>query len=81
MLVVPHGFDQFDNAARLQRLGVARVLHARHYTTDTALPLLSDLLDNAHYSQCAERCAQAVQSERGSIVAADLIEDQLRFRS
>lgn len=81
MLVVPHGFDQFDNAARLQRLGVARVLHARHYTTDTALPLLSELLDNAHYSQCAERCAQAVQSERGSIVAADLIEDQLRFRS
>lgn len=80
MLVVPHGFDQFDNAARLQRMGVARVLHARHYSAETAMPLLSELLDHASYSQCASRCAQAVQSEHGAIVAANLIEDQLRHR-
>ena len=80
MLVVPHGFDQFDNAARLQRLGVAQVLHASSYSADTAIPLLRDLLEDAHYGQCAWRCAEAVRSEHGAIVTADLIEAQLRVR-
>lgn len=80
MLVVPHGFDQFDNAARLKRLGVAHVLNARSYNAETVGPLLRELLEDAHYGQCAWRCAEAVRSEHGAIVTADLIEAQLRHR-
>jgi UDP:flavonoid glycosyltransferase YjiC (YdhE family) len=78
MLVVPHGFDQFDNAARLQRLGVAHVLRADGYTTATAIPLLRQLLDDPQYARHAWRCAEEVRSERGAAVAADLIEAQRR---
>lgn len=78
MLVVPHGFDQFDNAARLQRLGVAQVLHANGYSVETATPLLRQLLDDAQYGQHAWRCAEAVRAEHGATIAADLIEAQLR---
>lgn len=74
MLVVPHGFDQFDNAERLQRLGVARALAARDYRCATALPLLKDLLDDPAYAQRARRCGEAVRAEQGEQVAADLIE-------
>jgi rhamnosyltransferase subunit B len=78
MLVVPHGFDQFDNAARLQRLGVAHVLHANRYSVETATPLLCQLLDDAHYGQHAWRCAEVVRAEHGATIAADVIEAQLR---
>ncbi|GLQ45192.1 glucosyltransferase [Dyella lipolytica] len=78
MLVVPHGFDQFDNAARLQRLGVAHVLHASSYSVEAATPLLRELLDDAQYGQHAWRCAEAVRAEHGATTAADVIEATLR---
>ena len=37
MLVVPFGHDQFDNAARLCQLGVAKVLYRSQYKAATAL--------------------------------------------
>jgi rhamnosyltransferase subunit B len=80
MLVVPHGFDQFDNAARLQRLGVAHVLSAHRYTAATALPLLRQLLDDPRYGQHAWRCAEVVRAEHGAAVAADRVEAALRKR-
>lgn len=80
MLVVPHGFDQFDNAARLQHQGVAHVVHARRYKVETATPLLRELLDDPHYGQHAWRCAEAVRAEHGAMVTADLIEAQLSKR-
>jgi rhamnosyltransferase subunit B len=80
MLVVPHGFDQFDNAGRLERLGVARWIRAEHYRCETALPLLKDLLDDPRYTQRAQRCAEAVNAEQGAGAAADLIETCLRQR-
>lgn len=78
MLVVPHGFDQFDNAARLQRLGVARVVHAQRYRVETAAPLLHALLDDPRHAQQAMCCAEAVCAETGAVVAADRIETRLR---
>jgi rhamnosyltransferase subunit B len=80
MLVVAHGFDQFDNAARLKRLGVAHALAARDYRCETATPLLRDLLDDPSYGQRAWRCAEAVRAEHGDRVAVDLIETGLRRR-
>jgi rhamnosyltransferase subunit B len=78
MLVVPHGFDQYDNAERLKRLGVAHAIASRDYRWQTALPLLKDLLDDPGYAQRAWRCAEVVHAEHGERVAADLIEAHLR---
>lgn len=80
MLVVPHGFDQYDNAERLKCLGVAHALPAREYRSDTAVPLLKDLLDDPRYAQHAWRCAEAIHAEHGDTVAADLIDANLRER-
>ncbi|MBE1162064.1 glycosyltransferase [Dyella acidiphila] len=78
MLVVPHGFDQFDNAERLERLGVARSIASRDYRCETVLPLLSALLDEPAYAQRAQDCAEKVRLEHGEQVAADLVEALLR---
>lgn len=73
MLVVPHGFDQPDNAARLQRLGVAEILPAHHYRADRAMPLLDRLLHRSGYPRLGRACAQAMQAEDGAVAAADII--------
>jgi len=80
MLVVPHGFDQFDNAERLKHLGVAHAIASHDYRCETVLPLLKDLLDEPGYAQRAWRCAETVRAEHGERVAADLIEANLRKR-
>jgi rhamnosyltransferase subunit B len=76
MLVVPHGFDQPDNAARLEHLGVAQVLAAGRYRADRVVPLLQDLLQNAPRVQRAQSLATALLDERGARAAADLIQMQ-----
>jgi UDP:flavonoid glycosyltransferase YjiC (YdhE family) len=75
MLVVPHGFDQPDNAARLQRLGVAEVLPAARYGENRAAPLLKRLLADNTYIQQGGICAASSRAERGASTAADIIED------
>ena len=46
-LVVPHGHDQFDNAARMMRLGVAKVLTSDHYRGQSVAAILEDLTEPA----------------------------------
>jgi rhamnosyltransferase subunit B len=77
MLVVPHGFDQYDNAARLQRIGVAEVLSASHYRAETAVPLLRRLLEEPSYRRCAQDAAERVQRDYGARSAANVIEAEL----
>ncbi|MCP1372846.1 glycosyltransferase [Dyella lutea] len=72
-LVVPHGFDQHDNAARLQRLGVAGVLAATRYRRDAAAAGLGGLLDPAHASR-ARTVAGWLKEADGAAAAADVIE-------
>ncbi len=76
MLVVPHGFDQPDNAARLQRLGVAEVLPAARYGENRAAPLLKRLLADNTYIQQGRICAASSRAERGASTAVDIIEDR-----
>jgi rhamnosyltransferase subunit B len=75
MLVVPHGFDQPDNAARLQRLGVAEVLPANRYRAIRAVPLLQKLMTAPNYSDRAEACRHVLHAENGARDAADVIEE------
>ena len=81
MLVVPHGFDQPDNAARLQRLGVAEVLPARRYRAEHAAALLQRLIAEPHYRDAAMLAALAMQDENGAVLGADVVESAFRQQS
>jgi rhamnosyltransferase subunit B len=80
-LVVPHAHDQFDNAARVQRLGCARVLPRPKYNSQNATRELSKLLDEPGYATCATEIGKIVQREDGARAACDAIEEVLNAKS
>ena len=73
MLAVPHGHDQFDNARRVRRLGVARMLLPREYQAPRVATELNALL-NGGYAERAAAAALDVGKERGAEAAVDAIE-------
>jgi rhamnosyltransferase subunit B len=73
MLVVPFAHDQFDNAERVRRLGVAKVLPRARYNARTAEPMLKSLRGNNSYQQAACDLAKIVRAEHGSMAAAQAI--------
>jgi UDP:flavonoid glycosyltransferase YjiC (YdhE family) len=75
MLVVPFAFDQPDNAARLQRLGVARAIPRKHYTAQRAYSELQSLLSDPAYAARAVEVAHKIAEENGVRVACDAIEN------
>jgi len=72
MLAVPHGHDQFDNARRVRRLGVARMLLPREYQAARVAAELNALLKGS-YRDRATAVADTVRRERGAEAAADAI--------
>ena len=76
MLLVPHGHDQFDNARRTTKLGVARTVFPKEYTAARVARELTLLLD-VHYRQRAEEVAAVVGQEGGADAAAAAIEKLL----
>ena len=75
MLVVPYAFDQPDNAARLERLGVARVIRRKRYTARRAAAELDRLLTDGHYAERAAEAARRVAEEDAVGVACDAVEE------
>jgi rhamnosyltransferase subunit B len=78
VLIVPHARDQFDNAARVARLGCGRVLPRPRYNGKTAVHELQMLLNDQSYSDRATEVAKLVVQEQGASVAADEIEKVLK---
>lgn len=72
-LVVPHLGDQYDNAARVVRLGCGRSLARRRYRSDTVAVALAALLKDRRISTCAETVASKVEIQDGAVAAADSI--------
>lgn len=72
-LVVPHFGDQPDNAARLEKLGVARTLSSSAYTPLSAASVLSAIMSSKSICQRAAKLGTKLQSEDGAARAADLI--------
>jgi len=73
MLVVPFGYDQPDNAARVTRLGIARSLPIGRYTPSRAANALGALLDD---SACRRRAAEIglrIGAETGTANACDAL--------
>ena len=74
MLIMPYAFDQPDNAARLGRLGVARVIRRKNYTGRRAAAELDRLLTDAGYASRAAEAARRVAAEDAVRAACDAAE-------
>ena len=77
VLILPHAHDQFDNAARVKRLGCGRVLPRPRYNAESAIRELRLLLENPSYAAAAAKVGAVVREEDGARVAADEIEKVL----
>ncbi len=74
VLILPHAHDQFDNAARVERLGCGRVLARPSYSAKSAVRELKALLGDARYAERAAETGKIVRQEDGARAAADAIE-------
>ncbi len=75
MLALPACLDQFDNAARVQRLGLAQVLPQRRLTAAKAARLIEELLAKPLYQDRAGAVRAQLPAENGSKAAADAVEE------
>jgi UDP:flavonoid glycosyltransferase YjiC (YdhE family) len=70
MLIVPFAHDQPDNAARTERLGVARVLYPQKYSNTRVRTALEGLLSDSAMATRAAEVAVTVRAEDGAMTAA-----------
>jgi UDP:flavonoid glycosyltransferase YjiC (YdhE family) len=81
VLIVPHAHDQFDNAARVVRLGCGRWIARPRYNARSATRELEALLGTQDYETKAAEIGRQVQNERGAAAAADAIEEVLNVKT
>jgi UDP:flavonoid glycosyltransferase YjiC (YdhE family) len=74
MLVMPYSHDQPDNARRMQRLGVAKVLLRERYTGARAATRLRTLLRDESYTREALVAKARMEKEDGLHSACDALE-------
>lgn len=74
MLVIPYSHDQPDNAARAQRLDVARIIKRTNYQAIAVAAELQQLLHEPKYARQAAIIGQQIRSENGVHTACDRIE-------
>ena len=77
MLVMPYGFDQPDNADRIQRLGLGLTISRKAYSGAAAAGHLRELLERPFYKENAVRVRHAIQRETGAMTAALALENLL----
>ena len=80
MLVVPFSHDQFDNAARAARLGVARRLDRNRFTSTRVAAALGGLLADGAVAARAREVGERVRAETGVANACAAIEEVLADR-
>ena len=73
-LVVPFAFDQSDNALRLVRLGVARMIGRSSYDARRAADEIGRVVKDAEFRRNAEGLARLIGSEDGIGTACDALE-------
>lgn len=76
-LVMPVGGDQFDNAARVQRLGAGRTIMQKQYRAKRVAEELAKLFDDPGYREKAEGTGRLVRAETGVESVCDAIEREL----
>ncbi len=81
MLIMPYSHDQPDNARRVRRLRVARVIQRQYFTPMRVARKLRILLDEPIYAHRAIQVAQRLRTEDGIKTACDALEQLHRKRS
>jgi len=74
MLVMPYSHDQPDNARRVRRLGVAKVIQRHRYNPNSAAHLIKEILAEPKYHEKAAAIALHLQNEDGVLSAANALE-------
>jgi rhamnosyltransferase subunit B len=74
MLVMPYSHDQPDNARRVRRLGVAKVIQRRRYRGDAVASLIGEMLAEPKYRERAAAIGAQVCAENGLREAGDALE-------
>lgn len=77
-LIMPYSHDQPDNAARCERIGVAKIISRDKYTAKNASKKLRELLADENYKTNAIEAAKVVNAEHGTKVACDAVEEILK---
>jgi rhamnosyltransferase subunit B len=77
MLVVPYGWDQPDNAARLERLGVGLRIPRNEYTLDASVAALKRLLEDSRFSSRSAEIGARLATENSLVSACEAIESLL----
>jgi rhamnosyltransferase subunit B len=68
-IVMPWSHDQFDNAARVKRLGCGIIAQREKYTVSAATKLIKEVVDGRYHNASAA-IAKQIQSENGVEMAA-----------
>jgi UDP:flavonoid glycosyltransferase YjiC (YdhE family) len=74
MLIMPYSHDQPDNARRMSRLGVARVIQRNSYTPERVARKVKAMLAEPEFDAHARSAAKQVASEDGVKTACDALE-------
>ena len=75
MLVMPYSHDQPDNARRVRRLGVAKVIQRHRYLAEAAAGLIREMLAEPKYTERAAQIGVQVRAENGLREAGDALEE------
>jgi rhamnosyltransferase subunit B len=81
MLIVPYGWDQPDQAARIVRMGVGLTIARKRYSAERAAKALKRLLEEESFTRRVGEMQQAMQAEDGRASACDAIEQVLMRQS
>ena len=74
MLIMPYSHDQPDNARRMRRLQVARVIQRGNYTPMRVARKLKAMLEEPRFAERAKQVAQVLRHEDGVKAACDALE-------
>jgi MGT family glycosyltransferase len=74
MLVMPYSHDQPDNARRMKRMGVARVIQRSQYKPWRVARRVRKMLGDPGYAEQASIAAEAIAGENGVKTACDALE-------
>jgi UDP:flavonoid glycosyltransferase YjiC (YdhE family) len=81
MLIMPYSHDQPDNARRMRRLRVSRILQKRYFTPHRVVRKLRLLLDDPIYARRAKQIALRLKGEDGIKTACDALEALAKRKS
>ncbi len=73
-VIIPHAYDQFDNAARARRLGVSATVFRTRVTPAKLVTALREVLDDSSKTFKASEIGRRLANEDGAVVAAEALE-------